>query len=364
MKTSIRIFLVLLLAFLALGNRGCTTTDTVILSEGPRVAALSKAKDEQIAGLTDQVKAEMAAREMEQVLASKAASSVVGMLKAREYLDPSLPSDAIKAEGDLALTRLPKDDPAETVKALERVVAIVTGQRDEALKKYAEADTATKMARDLITAKNAEISAREKELEAQRSSIIRLTQEAETERVKHRDDVNKLIKGHQDEVQKIRDEQASAERRWWVNASRIAGLALIVAGAVALAVFKLAGVGGGLVGAGVLVGLISIGVDILTKAWWFPWLCGLVFVVVIGLGCYGIYRLWLKHQLGEKKTQAIQDMIDETQIKGDTKTHDELKAHLNYRLGDSTTFWGKQQKAEVAALGLINSKAEQVPPPS
>jgi hypothetical protein len=81
---------------------------------------------------------------------------------------------------------------------------------------------------------------------------------------------------------------------------------------------------------------------------------------VVGLGIYGIYRLWIKHTLANKKTQAIQDMLDEATIRGDTKTIEELKAHLTYRLGNKTTFFGKEQAKEVVELGLVNLKGEEI----
>ena len=135
-------------------------------------------------------------------------------------------------------------------------------------------------------------------------------------------------------------------------------MGLIVAGALALAVLKMFDVGGGLVGAGVLVGLISIGIESLTSQPWWPYLCGTVFVLVVLIAIYGIYRLWVKHQLDVKKTQAIQDMIDEATAKGDTKAVDELKSNLAYRMGDSTSFWAKQQAKATVALGLVNPKGE------
>lgn len=357
MKT-LRIFFILFVALFMLGNRGCVTTDTIIAPEGPQAAALSKKKDDQIAEQVSQIKAQTEARAADQASASKAASSVKGMIKVTEYLPEGPPSAAIKAEGDLALGRLPPDDPAETVKSLERVVLILTGQRDEAQKRYQEASTQIKLEREAKEAKDLEISNRDAQIKARDGDIIKLSTAAEKEKTTHAADMKKALDKKDAQFADYKKAQADKERRWLVNATRMAALGLIVAGAIALAVFKMLGVGGGLIGAGVLVGLISVGVETLTAQVWWPWLCGAVFVGVIAGAIYGIYRLWVKHELDNKKTAAIQDMIDEATVKGDLKAVEELKAHLTYRMGDRKSFWGKQQAAEAVKLGLVDPKGE------
>lgn len=337
---------------------GCETT-RVFVPEGPKAAELAKAKDAQIAGLVAQVKAEQEARELEQTQAALVAANLEGVLFAAQHVPTGLPRTAIEEEAKLGRERGPAPNPVELLKAKDRVIAILNGEVEKARALYDAEKTAAAKARAEIEAKDAEIVKRDKEIETRGTEIARLTTEAQAEREKHVNDIKKLVADHQAEIQRLKDEQASKERAQWVLWTRIAGIGLIVAGAIALAVFKMAGVGGGLVGAGVLVGLISLGIEALTNAWWFPYLAGGVFLVVCALGCYGIYRLWIMNTLDDKKTRAIQDMIDEATLKGDTKTVDELKAHLNYRLGDSKTFWGKRQKDQVAALGLIDPKGEE-----
>ena len=56
MKTLTRVSLILVLAFFALGNRCCTTSDTALLPHGPNAAEPGPAKDEQIVALTAEVK--------------------------------------------------------------------------------------------------------------------------------------------------------------------------------------------------------------------------------------------------------------------------------------------------------------------
>lgn len=338
----------------------CQTTDTVVVPEGSKATELGKTKDEQIAGLVTQVKDEQAARLMESALASKAASSVKGMLKVRDYLPAGLPSDAIKAEGDLALTRLPVDDPAETVKALERVVAIVTGQRDEANRLYREADAQTKVERTAKEAKDKEIAERDTVIKARESRIAVLEQEKANEQIAHAKDVTDAIARKDKELADFKAEQASKERATWVLWTRIAGLGLIVIGVVLLAVFKLVVEGTGLAAGGVIIGLISIFIDWLTGTWWFPWMMGGLLLAMLGAGGYAIYRMWKKGVLHDKTTTALQDLKDEASTLGNN-AWETVSDHLKYRLGDKSSFWGAAQAKAVAALGLVNPKAEATP---
>jgi hypothetical protein len=358
MSRFIRIVVFCLSPLFLLGSRGCVTKETVVLPEGPTATQLSAEKDKQIAGLVAQVKAEQEARELERAQAALAAANLDGVLFAAEHVPTGLPRNAIEEEAKLGKARLPAPDPVEVIKAKDRVIAILQNEVEKAKALYGQAFNEAAQAKATIAAKDEEIARRDRELAARQDEIVKLTQAAEAERAKHANDVKKTLAAKDEAIKKVHEEYASKERRFFINGARIAGLGLIVAGAIALAVFKLPSVGGGLVGSGVLVGLISIGIETLTNAPWWPYLCAAVFVIVVGLICYGVYRLWVKHSLNDKKTQAIQDMIDEATLKGDNKTVDELKAHLKYRLGDTTTFWGKQQKEEVAALGLINPAEE------
>lgn len=358
MKATRIIVLLLLTSFVWMG-KSCQHTDTVILPEGPAAAQLGAEKDRQIAGLVAQVKAEQEAREMERAQAALVAANLEGILFAAEHVPTGLPRDAIEEEAKLGKERSPPADPTELLKTKDRVIATLNGEVEKAKALYDAASTEASRAKEAISLKDKEIEKRDKDLLARATEIESLIKAAQIEREKHANDIKDALAKKDKELADYKAEQTSKERRFFVNGVRIAGLGLIVAGAIALAVFKLAGVGGGLIGAGVLVGLISIGIETLTTAPWWPYLCGGVFLVVVGLGCYGVYRLWIKHNLSDKKTQAIQDLIDEATVKGDSKTVDELKAHLRYRLGDKTSFFGKEQTKEVVALGLVDPKGEE-----
>ncbi len=341
-------------AFCALGNQSCQTTNSIVLPSGPKAAALMAAKDDQIKGLVSQVKAEQEARLMDQALASKAASGLKGILKAREYLPDSPVKEAIGLESDLALTRLPPDDSAETVKALERVVAIVTGQRDEAQRLYREANAATAVERAAKEAKDKQIAALSIDITNREARIAVLTDEAEAEKIAHKNDVEKALAAKDKALADQAAEFASKERATWVLWTRIAGLLFIVGGAVIAIVFKIVPEGAAFVGVGVVIGLVSIFIDWLTRQVWFPWVCGGILLVMLGIGGYALYRMWKKNTLQIKVTAALQDLKDESNTLGND-VWDKVTEHLNYRLGEKD---GAAQKKLAASLGLVNLAAE------
>jgi len=346
-----------------MGNRGCQTTDTVVLPEGPAATQLNAEKDKQIAGLVAQVKAEQEGRLMGQALAAKAASGLKGIQKARTYLEESPVKEAIGLESDLALTRLPPDDPAETVKALERVVLIVTGQRDEAEKRYKEADAQTKVERAAKEAKDKELADRDVELKKRADALIQLAKDKDAETVARKADFEKAMAAKDAEIKRIKDEAASKERATWILWTRIAGLGFIIIGAIIAIVFKIIPEGASFVGVGVLIGLISIFIDWITQQAWFPWLCVGIIVAILSIGGYALYRMWVRHKLDEKKTQAIQDLRDEAAAKGDTKAIDTLDEHLEYRMGKDGSFWQKAQLKTEVDLGLIDIEGEKAVAP-
>lgn len=338
---------------------GCPTdSTTVVAPEGPRAAALGQTRDEQIAALTKRLADEKAQRDKEAAEAAKAASSLKGIKKAKDYLPDSRPKEAISQEADVALARLPPDDPVETVKALERAIEMVEGQRDKALADYRAAISEARAAQDVIAAKDKELVTKDGEIAVRDKTLVQQRADAATEQENQRKTLQGVIDGKDKEIQHIKDEQAAKEKRWWVNAVRIVGLGFIVVGAVLIIAFKVIPEGIGSVIVGIIIGLAAIGIDILVNQWWFPWACGIVGLLVLGGGGFALYRMWIKHQLDDKKTQAIQDMIDEAIAKGDLTAVEELKAHLTYRMGDKDSFWGRQQTKAVAALGLVNPKAE------
>lgn len=348
----------LLVSFIGMGNSCQTVDSTVVLPEGPTATQLNKTKDEQIKELTKQTEDLKVARESEKKEAAKAASSLKGIDKAREYLPDTPAKEAIGEESKLAQNRLPKDDPEETVRALERVVLLITGQRDAALQKYKEADSAAQKAREEITRKDKEIQIRDNELKVRDEQIVKLNNDAQLEKEKHKNDIENLIKQKDKEKVDLIKEFESKERAQWVLWTRIAGLGLIVVGALVMAVLKALPEGGGLIGAGVIIGLVSIFIDWLTKQAFFPWLMGLLVFLILVAGGYFIYRSWKTKTLHAKTVAALQDFRDESVTLGQN-AWEKISEHMKYRLGDKNSFWGKEQMKEVAALGLINPKAEE-----
>lgn len=351
----VKVIVLCLSIFCALGNQGCHTTDTIILPTGPKTAALMAAKNEQIKGLVEQVKAEQEARLLEQALASKAASGLKGILKANSYLADSPIKEAIGLESDLALKSLPADDPAETVKSLERVVALITGQRDEAQRLYKEANAKIEVELANVKAKDVEIAKRDTTIKNIEARVVVLMDEAEQEKTKHANDVKKALDAKDEEIKRINDENASKERATWILWTRIISLGLVVIGAVIAIVFKIIPEGMSLVGVGVLIGLISMFVDWLTHQWWFPWLMGTALLGALIAGSLALWRAYKRHTLQGKVTAALQDLKDESVTLGNdvwAKTEE----HLKYRLGEKDS---EAQKKLAASLGLTNLKADE-----
>jgi len=356
MKKLRNIFAILLLMCFMMGSQ-CQSTSTVVAPQGPTATELNVVKDEQIATLKKQAEEQKAQRDRERAEAAKAASSVKGILKANEYQPKGRPTEAVEQEGSVALTRLPPDDPVETVKSLQRAVEMVEKDRDNALAMYATARKDAEAKQQVIVTKDKELEKRDQEIATRDGRISELEKAAQVEREKAAADLTKAMEKKDKELADFKKEMASKERRWWINATRIAGLGLIVLGALAAFILKAFPEGAGLVGAGLFIGLTSIFIDWLTAQVWFPWLCVAVGVGALVAGYFAVRRMWKIKKLDEMKTAAIQDAKDESTTLGDG-TWEKLSEHLKYRMGDKNSFWGKEQKKSAAELGLINPAAE------
>lgn len=358
-KSILKIFTIVLLSFFLMGATQCHTTDTVILNEGPVANQLGKTKDEQIKGLTEQVRAEQEARDLAQKQAALAAANFDGVLFAAEHVETGLPRNAIEEEAKLGKVRLPAPDAQEVIKAKDRVIAILQNEVAKAKELYGKAFDEAKQAKTMIETKDKELIAKNQVILEREVAIAKLEADKAAEIEKHKNDVKKALEEKDKQFADYKKAEAEKERRWLVNAIRITSLGFIVAGVVAMIVFKVIAEGAAAVACGVLIGLIGIFIEWLTNQIWFPWLCGAIIIAVLIAGGTALYKMWLKHNLDDKKTQAIQDMMDEAKAKGDTKAWTELEAHLKYRLGDKDSFWGSRQLKHVAALGLVNPEAEK-----
>lgn len=349
---------ILSIIVISLGLQSCKTLESIIIPEGPEAAKLNAEKDKQIVGLMQQVKNEQEARIMEKALASKVASNLKGILKATEYMPDSAPKEAAQEEAKLGLERSPADDPAETVKALERVVKFVTGQRDAALKDVAEARGENQKALKAIKDKEEEINKKNIEIKDRETKISSLEESAKIEKEKHKADITKMQNQHRQEIENIKKEFSDKEQKLWLLGIRSIGLFFILAGGVAIVVFKRLPEGALGLGLGLLIGVVSVGFDKLTSASWFPLAFGILVLIAVIAGAYSIYRLWKKGKLHEKTMAALQDLRDEAGTLGHD-TWDKVEEHLKYRLGGKDSFWGKAQLKEVVSQGLIDPKGEE-----
>lgn len=353
-----KIILLPIICFGALGNRGCVTTDTVILPEGPRATQLDKTKDDQITGLTAQVKAEQSARETEQMQASLAAADFETILFVATHLNPGLPRNAIEQEVKLGELRSPTPNPAEVIKGKERVIAILQNDVVAAQAAYGKAFDEAAQAKATIATKDGEIAKRDNELAARVTDITKLEVDKKAEQEAHKADVQKALDAKADEIAQIKKDYESKERATWVLWARILSLVFIAGGSLAIIVFKVVPEGAGLVGAGLFIGLLTMFVEWLTAQWWWPWLCGAILLGALFAAGRALYLMWKAHTLHDKTTKALQNLKDDAETLG-TDTWAKTEEYLKYWIGDKTSFWGKAQSAKVAALGLVNPKAEE-----
>lgn len=332
--------------FLTLFLSGCITptTPTTNIIPGEKNEQLIQEQQKQIDGLKKQVETLEEKAKMVETESSKAAGSLSAIFEFNTYIEPPLVQEAIREEINLALARLASPDPAEKLRAQERMMLIITNQRDEAYKKYAVALNESNAMKKLIESKDMEIANSKKTIKERDDAIEKLKVDAAKELAKAKAD-------QQAEINRIREEYESKERATWILWVRIASLALVIGGAIMLAVFKMPLEGGGLVLAGTVVGLVSIFVTWLTAQWWFPWLMGLLLVLVLVAVGVGIYRLYKRKLLHEKLTAAMQDLKDESATLGN-ELWEKVSDHIKYRMGDKNTGLGKEQAKVVKELGL------------
>lgn len=346
-----RLFLIPLLA-ICMGFTSCQS-DTVVVADGPKAVELMAAKDEHIKGLVQQVKDEHAALLLEQASSAKTTSNAKSALKAHDYLEESLAKQAIGFELGLILARQSKDDAKETAEGYERVVAIITGQRDKANELYNKANKDIETERAAKEAKDKEIVTRDAKLKAGSEKMAQLEIDVKAEKLAHVKDVQSTI----DRLTKERDEAEQKSIMFWLG---IGSVGLIIGGIVLIAMTSgrlivegsILSVGGG------LVILLRLGYLSLISQPWFPIAAGIVAAIIIATIGWAIYRLWISHKLDVKKTQAIQDMRDEAAAKGNTTAIDQLDEHLEYRMGQDGSFWQKHQVKTEVALGLVDPKGE------
>ena len=336
--------LIVIVALSLLSGCELTNTPPLVVVPGEKNTELIAEQKAQIAALKNENITLEDKANLVKAESSKAAASVSATLESSRYIEPPLVREAVQEESKVALQRLPAPDPTEKVRALERMMLIITGQRDEALKKYAEVSKEVAVAKELISKKDVEIATSKKAVEEREATLVKLKTESDAEMVRAKAD-------REAEIKRIRDEYESKERGMWILWIRIASLVLVVGGAVLLAVFKQLAEGAGLVAAGTIVGIVSIFVTWLTAQWWFPWLMGAILLLVLVAGGMAIYRLYKRKVLHEKLTAAMQDLKDESTTLGNDLWQ-KASEHIKYRMGGKESGLGKEQTAVVKQLGL------------
>lgn len=331
----------------------CQTTDTIILPEGPVATQLDAEKDKQIAGLVAQVKAEQEARLLEQAQASLVAANLEGILFAAEHVPTGLPRNAIEEEAKLGKERSPPANPAELLKAKDRVIAILNGEVEKAKALYGAAFDEAKQAKAQIAAKEREITERDAKIKAGEEELVKLTKAAKTEQEANQ---KKLASTIEDYEKRLNDK----DQEWFLRIWGLVSIGLGIAGIALIALSQ----GTKLIEGGILI--VGAGLSILGRlwyvtllnAWWFPYAAGLVAAIVVVALFYAGYRLWKSLGLHRRMTAALQDQRDESTTKG-TGDFAKTEEHLKYRLGDKNSFWGKAQLEEVVGLGLVDAKGEE-----
>jgi len=353
----------LLLGFFLVGATECQQEPhTVVAPQLSSTQALLNEKDQQIAVLKQQEADLKTQREAERQNASKAASNFQGVLKAAEYMADSPPKEAVVDESKLGIARLPADDPQETVRALQRVVLIVTGQRDEARKLYDAAAADAVQAKAVIAAKDQALAAKDAEIGARDAKIAELNNAMLAEQKKAAADLQNAFATKEAEIQKLKDEQAAKERRLWVNTLRISSIGVVVAGIAAIAISQgaLWAQGGLLIVGGALLFGFGIAIDVLTSQRWFPYAVGVVVLLVLAAGAWWIYELWKNNRLNDMVLAAVQDIKDTSEATG-SKLWDGVRDHFIYRLGNSDSYWGQVIQKKLVQRGLIAAPGAAAP---
>lgn len=351
MKCLSRLLAIILLACLMSG--GQCQSPAIVVPQGPVATQLSAEKDKQIAGLVAQVKAEQEARLLEQAQASLVAANLEGILFAAEHVPTGLPRNAIEEEAKLGKERSPPANPAELLKAKDRVIAILNGEVEKAKALYGAAFDEAKQAKAQIAAKDREIAERDAKIRDGEIAIAKLTKDAKTEQATNQ---KKLTSTIEDYEKRLNDK----DQEWFLRIWGLVSIGLGIAGIALIALSQ----GAKLIEGGILI--VGAGLSILGRlwyvtllnAWWFPYAAGLVAAIVVAALFYAGYRLWKSLGLHRRITAALQDQRDESITKG-TGDFAKTEEHLKYRLGDKNSFWGKAQLDEVARLGLVDTKGEE-----
>ena len=357
MKILLRLLSICFVSFFLIGATECQHTNTVILPEGPQATQLGKTKDAQISELKAQNANIVAAREADKKQASLAAADLDGVLLASSHVEMGLPRTAIEEEARLGKARLPESDPAEVIKAKDRVIAILQGEVEKANGLYAQANGEAAQAKALAAQKDKDLAQRDALIAGRDQQILVLEKAKADEQKAHVADVQNALNSKDAQIAQIKKDEADKERKWWINSLRFSGLGCILLGAILIVVLKAFPEGGGFIGVGLLIGLSSIGIDMLTAQPWFPIAVGVVgLLILVGIG-FAIWRMYKTNTLHTKISAALQDAKDESTTTG-SDLWNQISAHLNYRLGDSSSFWGSAQGKALVNMGLVDPKGE------
>lgn len=252
-------------------------------------------------------------------------------------------------ENEVIAANAGEPTPADRAAALERANAQLRGQVAEANKLYGEASTAAAVASAALSAKTAEIV-------RLTESIATLRQQAEAERAALTAQYQAQLDAKDKALSDLRDAQAKRERRLWVNCLRIAGLALVVIGIGLVALTKglMIAQGGILALGGALIVGIGMAFDIVARQPWFPWVAGLLGVVVVASGVWAILHFYKQGTLNARLAGVVNDLKTEADsgLEKSAAAWDALQPHLEYRLGQLDSSARKELSKLMVKLGL------------
>jgi hypothetical protein len=313
---------VLLVVLCCVLSTGCETYTKIVNPQGPKNAALIKAQAEQI----DQLRTQVASKNA--VLAA-VAGNIYGVQQGAEHVEAGKGKDIVVNEAELAAKSTGPASADKKVEADARVVATLKGDLAEQKRLYG-------VAAKQIDARDKEIADRDAMIASADTELGALKVANELEKQSNKTALEKLLKEKNDAIDAANDAHAKSLQRWAAKILIGSGIAVIVCCGGFIFMTGIAALSKAIPGA--LGGLLLIGSGVIVGQKWFLWVAGAGVVAIIAWAIAACIHVYHTGQLEKRLRTSVQDLKDEAQA-GVPKAVDafnEFKAHLNYRLGDST----------------------------